>query len=123
MASRKELQNITVNELQQFLAQSLDLCSETLDSFLKNRIDGESFLGLSKAELKELIAPLGDRKKVQKLLSSHSPTKTVSICCNPYFIYSYIGLATVYCGLSPLSPMCVGSLNSAVINSQKSIMG
>lgn len=84
MASRKELQNFTVEELQQFLSQSLDLCSETLDNFVNNRVDGESFLELSEAELRELITPLGDRKKIQKLLSSYTLTKAVSV----YIIFS-----------------------------------
>lgn len=84
MASRKELQNFTVEELQQFLSQSLDLCSETLDNFVNNRVDGESFLELSEAELRELITPLGDRKKIQKLLSSYTLIKAVSV----YIIFS-----------------------------------
>ena len=78
MASREVLLGFTIDELHQFLSDRLDLSSETLDSFVSKRIDGDSFLELKDAELAELITPLGDRKKVQKLLSSFVPTKTVS---------------------------------------------
>ena len=69
MVSRQELLKFTADELQQYLDQKLDLCTQTLESFATNRIDGDSFVELRETELRELVAPLGDRKKIQKLLS------------------------------------------------------
>ena len=78
MSSRQELAKFTTDELQQFLDQQLDLCTQTLESFGTNRIDGESFLELRETELRKLVTPLGDRKKLQKLLAFYAPSQTVS---------------------------------------------
>ena len=43
MTSREELRRFTVDELHQFLKEMLDLSLETLDSFVSNRIDRDSF--------------------------------------------------------------------------------
>ena len=61
MASRQELMKFTPDELQQL---QLDLCAQTLESFGTNKIEGESFLELRETELRELVTPLGDRKKL-----------------------------------------------------------
>ena len=81
----------TVDEVHLFLSETLDLSMETLDSFVSNRIDGGSFLELRDAELAELITPLGDRKKIQKLLSSYAPAKTVSIAQHRHKKQIWIG--------------------------------
>ena len=68
MATREEISKLTIDELQ----------ASTLDCFSNNRIDGEAFLEITDAELKELVTPLGDRKKFMKLLASYTPRHTVS---------------------------------------------
>ena len=78
MGSRQELLKFTVDELQQFLKERADLCEETLKSFATYRIDGESFLDLRDGEIREIVTPLGDRKKLQKLLSSYALPQVVS---------------------------------------------
>ena len=62
MASREVLLHFTVDEIYLF-RETLDLSSETLDSFVSN--GGVSFLELRDAELAELNyhTSLGDRKR------------------------------------------------------------
>ena len=79
MATREEILKFTAKELQDFLEKQFDLCEQTLESFSRNRVDGESFLELSEVDLRELVTPLGDRKKIQKLLSSYTAKQRVCI--------------------------------------------
>ena len=83
MTTRQEVHKLTSHELQEFLKQELDLCYQTVESFTTNRIDGESFLELSETDLRELVTPLGDRKKIQKLMSSYA-LKQMVICTGIY---------------------------------------
>ena len=94
MVSRQELLKFTADELQQYLDQKLDLCTQTLESFATNRIDGDS----RETELRELVAPLGDRKKIQKLLSSYDnvPARTVS-----FYISTGLLILCVLCIIGP----------------------
>ena len=98
MVSRQELLKFTADELQQYLDQKLDLCTQTLESFATNRIDGDSFVELRETELRELVAPLGDRKKIQKLLSSYDnvPARTVS-----FYISTGLLILCVLCIIGP----------------------
>ena len=78
MATREEILKFTIEELQEYLEQHVDVCASTLVCFSSNRIDGEAFLEITDAELREVVAPLGDRKKLMKFLSSYTPRQTVS---------------------------------------------
>lgn len=78
MATREEISKLMIDELQVFLEEHVYLCVSTLDCFSNNQIDGEAFLEITDAELREVVTPLGDRKKLMKLLVSYTPTHTVS---------------------------------------------
>ena len=83
MTTGQELQKFTSEQLREFLEEQEGLCAQTVQSFVTNRIDGGAFLELNESDLRELVTPLGDRKKIQKILSSYTPKPIVSVLtCN-----------------------------------------
>ena len=74
MATIAAIEDFDVEELCDFLASSGDISEDGINNFRTNRIGGSIFLELNAADLKELLPLLGDRKLVQKLISSYKPT-------------------------------------------------
>ena len=77
MATMSAIKDFTVEELCEFLS-SYDLSEGAVDNFRTNRICGTTFFELDTTDLKELLPLLGDRKQIQRILSSYQPTVSVS---------------------------------------------
>ena len=72
-AIKKPGEDFGVEELCKFLS-SYDLSEEGISNIKGNRISGSMFFELDAGDLKELLLILGDRKLIQKILSSYQPT-------------------------------------------------
>ena len=81
MATMSAIKDFTAEELCEFLS-SYDLSEGAVDNFRTNRICGTT---LFEFDLKELLPLLGDRKQIQRILSSYQPTVSVS-----YNVTSYV---------------------------------
>ena len=78
MASREEIEALSIEELCDFLQQLNVLSVETVASLRINRISGAAFLELSNSDLREIVPPLGDRKEIEKIIYSYVPKEPVS---------------------------------------------
>ncbi len=82
MASRTEVELLSIAELAQFLEEQLrDRVPQTSNiaaSFQANNISGKIFLELTPEELKDLVPLIGDRKEFQRLLDRYLAPVVVS---------------------------------------------
>lgn len=78
MATRQEILTFSIQELSDFLEKFDTLCPETLASLRNNRISGAIFLELCTSDLREIVTPLGDRKEIERIISSYTPIDQVS---------------------------------------------
>ena len=78
MATRAAIEDFGTEELCDFLSTSGDISEDGINNFRTNRISGSTVFTLDAADLKELLPVLGDRKIVQKLISSYQPSEPVS---------------------------------------------
>lgn len=66
MATPPDLEKLTVEELLRMLT-SKKISDDTLDSFMSNGIDGETFVAMTDDDLKEIVPMMCDRIKLRKL--------------------------------------------------------
>ena len=79
MATKAVLEDFNVEELCDFLSNSTELSEDAVAKFRTHRISGSILFELGEVDLKELLPILGERKLVQRLISSYLPSPAVSV--------------------------------------------
>ena len=79
MATVAEIKNFGIEELCEFLGSSGEISEDGIANFRTNRINGFTFFELNDTDLKELLPLLGDRKLIQRLITSYQPTISYNI--------------------------------------------
>ena len=75
MASRPDVSSFTTAQLAEFLAKDGEtkLEADSIANLVDNRINGATLLELDESDLRELLPRMGERKVIQRFISSYKP--------------------------------------------------
>ena len=76
MTTRENVLALNTEQLCEILEEKVvSITPDTLSTFRQEKITGADFLDLTDGDLKELVKTLGERKQIQRVITSYKPSK------------------------------------------------